>query len=211
MKNLTDITVLLDRTGSMSSIADKTVTGLNEFIKTQKMGDGSAVMTLVQFDSVDPYEVRYSAVSIKDVKEMTMAEFEPRAMTPLHDAIGKMITSIGSRLSALAEADRPDKVVAVILTDGYENASKEYTGEQIKEMITHQREKYNWEFVFIGAGVDAVTMGSHLGIDPNLTVNAAAINVAEVYAMTSNKLNTYRKYGTASSLAYTDNERASVA
>jgi|PlaIllAssembly_1097288.scaffolds.fasta_scaffold03847_3 uncharacterized protein YegL len=212
MKNLTDITVLLDRTGSMAHIAEKTVTGLNEFIKTQKMGEGDAVMTLVQFDSQDPYEIKYVAMPIKEVKEMQFKEFEPRAMTPLHDALGRMITSLGARLGAMDEANRPDKVVMVVLTDGYENASKEYTGEKIKEMITHQREKYNWEFVFIGAGVDAVTMGTNLGIDPNLAINAASVNVAEVYAMTSSKLNQYRsKYGTAASLSYSDEERSAVA
>jgi len=212
MKNMTDITVLLDRTGSMVTIKSETVSGLNEFIKTQKLGEGDAVMTLVQFDSQDPYEVKYTAVPIQNVKEMTMDEFEPRAMTPLHDAMGRMIATVGSRLSNLSEDDRPDKIVMVILTDGYENASKEYTGEKIKEMIAHQREKYNWEFVFIGAGVDAVTMGTALGIDPNLTINAASANVDVAYAMTSEKINTYRsKYGTAASLAYSDKERSALA
>lgn len=162
MKNKTDITIILDRSGSMDSVKDDTIGGFNNFLAEQKKIEGDAALSLIQFDN--QYEVLYLDKDIKSAAKLTKATFEPRGSTALYDAIGKTINSVGERLAALPEEERPNKVLFMILTDGFENASREFDAAQICEMIKHQSNIYNWDFMFIGANQDAVLSAKEIGI-----------------------------------------------
>ena len=169
-KDYTHISVVLDRSGSMSSVAQETVSGYNEFIKEQKKQPGQCTVTLVQFDSV-AVETVYNGKPVKDVPGL---EFCPRAWTPLYDALGKSILETGKMLDEKQEKHRPAKVIFVIITDGHENASHEYTREQIFNMIKHQSDVYKWEFVYIGANQNAMDVGAAIGIAASNSMNYTA-------------------------------------
>src|SRR5262245_56259735 len=168
----THISIVLDRSGSMSSIASDTIGGFNRFLEDQQAVPGQATLTLVQFDY--EYEVLYSGVPIAVVQPLTRDTFIPRGTTALLDAIGRTILESGEYLSALSEEQRPAKVIFVILTDGIENASKLYTSSRIHEMIDHQRKFYAWEFVFLGANQDAIASARRIGIPQGLAMSFAA-------------------------------------
>jgi len=172
-QDLTDITVVLDRSGSMQHIAADTIGGFNTFLKSQKEAPGQATFTLVQFD--DQYEVVHDAKNIQDVPELDTTTFVPRGWTALLDAIGRTINTTGARLAAMDEADRPSKVIFVIITDGEENRSAEFTDRSvIFAKIKEQTEVYSWEFVFLGANQDAIHVGGMLGIDKSRSMTYAA-------------------------------------
>ena len=161
----TDITMLLDRTGSMGVVAADTIKGFNTFLAIQQRShQGECVFTLVQFDDVDPQEVVHDARPIATVPPLTAETFVPRGNTPLLDALGKAVVRTGERLKAMAPDRRPGKVIFVIVTDGQENASHEYTRTRILDMITHQRDTYRWEFVYLGANQDAIKEAATYGI-----------------------------------------------
>lgn len=207
-KNLTDITVVLDRSGSMSSIVEDTIGGFNTFVRGQKEAPGSAHLTLVQFD--DQYEVNYTAKDIQKVQELNKETFVPRGMTALYDAIGKTINSTGERLRKMAEKDRPAKVIFVILTDGGENSSREYRLDKIKEMITHQESKYSWEIVYLGANQDAFAVGQSLGVQFSKTMSwhASSAGVKGVYSNLNTRLTSYRSAPVgAASFAFTKEDQ----
>lgn len=197
-QSLTDITVVLDRSGSMQSAREPTISGYNEFVAEQAKLPGDASMTLVQFDH--EYEPVYRGVPCKQVKPMEFKGFVPRGDTALLDAIGRTIEDIGKRLEALAEADRPGKVIVVILTDGDENASKTFTRERIAAMVTHQREVYGWEFVFLAANQDAIFTGASIGVPSHssLSYAADAKGTSAVMGSASNYVGTMRSAGVAS-------------
>jgi uncharacterized protein YegL len=157
-----EVICILDRSGSMESIRMDSIGGFNTFLDEQKAIKGEASLTLVLFD--DKYEIVHDNINIQDVPPLDATVFVPRGWTALLDAIGKTVTTVGERLAKTDEALRPDKVIVVILTDGYENQSTEYNSEQIKEMIKHQQEKYSWEFIYLGANQDAFAVGGSLGI-----------------------------------------------
>jgi len=159
--NSTRIAIILDRSGSMESSKESTVTGFNEFIRSQKTIPGEATVKLVQFD--DQYETVFDK-PLKDCPELTQATFVPRGSTALLDAQGRTIVELGRELAALPEPERPSKVIVVTLTDGLENASKNYNLQQIGEMIREQRDKYRWDFVFLGANQDAVATAAAMSI-----------------------------------------------
>jgi uncharacterized protein YegL len=168
MRDFTDITFVLDRSGSMAALANDVVGGYKQFIEEQKkVGELTASMTLAQFD--DQYEVVFTNMMLKDVSPTLT--FVPRGWTALLDAVGKTIVATGERLAAYTEDQRPDKVVFVVFTDGYENASKEYTAERIKEMVKSQTETYKWKFLFLGANIDSFTVGKQLGVNVGTTSN----------------------------------------
>jgi hypothetical protein len=160
--NHTDITIVLDRSGSMRSIASETIGGFNKFLEDQQKAPGTAVLTLNQFDDV--FETPIQCKDIKQVEQLTDKTFVPRGFTALLDAIGKTVNSVGVRLDALPDSEKPSKVVIVIITDGQENASKEFRHVAIKNLIEHQRNKYSWEFVFLAANQDAIAVGSSYGV-----------------------------------------------
>ena len=181
----THITVILDRTGSMESVKTDTIGGFNHFLKDQKAAPGEATLTLVQFDSQDPYEVLADFAPIAEAKELTDATYVPRADTPLLDAIGRGINDIGAKLAAKAEDQRPEKVLFVILTDGYENASREFTREKVMEMIKRQSETFKWQFVYLGANQDAIAVGASMGIPAQASMSYAHNKVGTEAAFAS--------------------------
>lgn len=170
--NLTEMVFILDMSGSMSDLASDTIGGYNSLIEEQKKQDGDANITTVLFD--DRYIILHDRVDIKKVNSLTSNEYCPRGMTAMLDAVGRTINSIGEKLAATPEAERPGNVVVTIITDGYENASKEYTWKAVQDMIKEQREKYSWVFTFIGANIDTKTVSESLGIDARLAKSYTA-------------------------------------
>ena len=170
---LTDITVVLDRSGSMQVCQSDSEGGLNRFIEDQKKQPGEAVFTLVQFDT--EYEFVHRAIPIQTVPHCPLV---PRGNTALLDAVGRAIVETGERLSKMNEADRPGLVVFVILTDGEENSSREFTLEKVREMISHQQSVYKWQFTYLGANQDAFAEAGSLGI-----VGAAANITNQTHAV----------------------------
>ena len=167
-----DLSLVLDRSGSMEAVRADTIGGFNAFLSDQqKNGTGTATITLAQFDDI--YEVVYRAIALADAAPLTADTFVPRGSTALLDAIGKTIDETGTRLAALPEAERPDKVIFVILTDGEENASRHFTMKQISEKIRHQRDTYGWEFVFLGANQDAIATAAQIGVSRDAALSYA--------------------------------------
>ena len=183
----THISIVLDRSGSMASCADDTKGGFDTFIEEQKKAPGTATLTLAQFD--DAYEVVHNGIDLKAVPPL---DFIPRGMTALLDAIGKTIASTGEFLKAKDESERPEHVVFVILTDGRENASREYRREKIMEMIKHQESAYKWQFVFLGANQDAIAAGRDIGISMDMAMTYDANRPRAAYASVSKNLHTVR-------------------
>ena len=179
-RELTDIVIILDRSGSMGSVRDATIEALNGYIQSQKTGDGQVCLTLIQFD--DCYEVFAHAVPITRFPMLSRKTFEPRGSTALFDAIGRTILETGERYSRMHETVRPGNILIVIQTDGFENASKQYTSEKINEMIAIQRDQYAWQFVFLGANQDAIASGAKLGIDSGASLTYGATRSGSVAA-----------------------------
>lgn len=171
-KNLTELVFVLDRSGSMSSLAQDTIGGFNSIIDKQKEADGEAYVTTVLFDH--EYTLLHDHIKLEDIEPMTGAEYQPRGMTALYDAIGTAINSVGERLNNTPEEERPEKVIFVITTDGYENSSREFSAKKIKEMIEHQQNKYSWTFMFLGANIDSATVAGDIGISSNFARNYTA-------------------------------------
>lgn len=160
--NLTEIIFLLDRSGSMSGLESDTIGGFSSFVAAQsKLGDTR--LTTVLFD--DKYEILHNGINAKDVF-LTHREYFTRGATALLDAVGKTILDVGLRLSGTPEAERPHKVIFVITTDGQENSSREFSYDKVNQMISHQRDVYHWEFIFMGANIDVAKESSRLGINP---------------------------------------------
>ena len=159
--NLTEIIFLMDRSGSMEGLESDTIGGFNAFIENQKKMDGELIVTTVLFD--DKYELLWNGINPEKVR-LTSKEYFVRGCTALLDAIGKTIIDVGYRLSNTQENHKPSKVIFVITTDGMENASKDFTYEKIRQLIKHQQEKYNWEFIFLGANIDAAKEANNIGI-----------------------------------------------
>lgn len=206
--DLTDISVVLDRSGSMQSVRTDTIGGFNAFLKTQKEAPGEATLTLAQFD--DQYEVVYSGKKIQDVPDLTEATFVPRGMTALLDAIGRTINATGVRLAAMPENERPSKVIFVILTDGDENASSKLTKEKVNELIKHQTETYQWDFVFLGANQDAIKAGVSMGIlaGNSMSYAANAHGTADAFASVGATMCAYRSGDTSTKTAFfSDDDR----
>lgn len=166
-KDLTEIVVILDESGSMSSCKSDTIGGFNEFVSSQKKIKGDANVTLVKFS--DYYKVINDGTPLSHVALLNESNYTPSNSTALLDAVGKTINSIGVRLAKAPESERPEKVIFAIITDGEENSSKEFTRKQISEMITHQKDKYSWEFLFLGADIEA--WGQEIGIYTNVNVS----------------------------------------
>jgi hypothetical protein len=169
------IVIVLDRSGSMQTVKEDTEGGLRAFLDTQKEAPGDTLVTLRQFDH--HHDTVYENMPLEAVPAY---ELIPRGMTALRDAVGSTVAEIGQHLESLPENDRPGEVVVVILTDGHDTASKEYTGEQVSQMINHQRERYGWEFLFLGADQDAIAAGGRMGIraETSLAYGSAHTSVA---------------------------------
>ena len=161
-KGLTELVFIIDRSGSMEGLESDTIGGFNAMLKEQQAVEGEAVVTTVLFDN--QYELLHDRINIKAVSPLTDKDYTVRGTTALLDAVGKTISKIRTVQKQTAEEYRAEKVLFVVITDGLENASREYTAEQIKKRIEKQKEKYGWEFVFLGANMDAIMEAGKLGI-----------------------------------------------
>jgi len=172
---LTELVFILDRSGSMSGLESDTIGGFNAMLKKQKEEPGDALVTTVLFDDV--MELLHDRYDIKKVNPVTEKEYFVRGSTALLDAIGKTIHRLGNVQKYAAENLKADKVIVVITTDGMENASRDYSYKRVQEMITRQKEKYGWEFIFLGANIDAIATAARFGIDADHTSNYHADTV----------------------------------
>ena len=168
-KNLTEIVFILDRSGSMAGLEGDTIGGFNAMIQRQKREAGEAVVSTVLFD--DQREVIHDRVDIRLLPPLTEKEYYVRGCTALLNAVGKAIRHIGNVHKYAREEDRPEKTLFVITTDGMENASRSYSYDRVKSMIQRQKEKYGWEFIFLGANIDAAREAARFGIHADYAAN----------------------------------------
>ena len=183
-KNLTELVFILDKSGSMSGLEKDTIGGFNGMIERQKKEEGEALVSTVLFS--DESTVLHDRVNLSKIEPMTDRQYYVGGCTALIDAIGGAIHHIGNVHKYAREEDRPEHTVFVITTDGMENASRRYTSDQVKAMVRRQKEKYGWEFLFLGANIDAVETAARFGIAEDRAVNfcndaqGEALNYAEV-------------------------------
>ena len=168
-KNLTELVFILDRSGSMQGLEGDTIGGFNAMIEKQKKQPGEAFVSTVLFD--DQIEVLYDQVKLGEVRPITDKEYYVRGCTALLDAVGRAIHHIGNIHKYARREDVPEKTMFIITTDGYENASRRYDYETVRRMIQRQKEKYGWEFLFLGANIDAAKEAARFGISADRAVN----------------------------------------
>lgn len=194
-ENYTHVSICLDRSGSMSSMASEVVEGFNKFVEEQKKEEGKATISLAQFDDV--YEVVHDFIDIKDMGGISL---KPRNSTALLDAMGRTLEETRAKVLKMKEADAPSKVIFVFITDGFENASSKYNRKQIFEMIKDLKspergDQINWEFVFIGANQDAIAEGGSYGIrsKSSMTMYASGDGAKLAFSSLTKGISTYRK------------------
>jgi hypothetical protein len=199
MKDTTHITVVLDDSGSMDMILNDTLGGYNTFVREQKKsakpGDTFSLVTFKGYT--------HRNVNISTVEELTTKTYKPNGGTPLLDTLGNSILELGQYLSSLNEEDRPAKVLFVIITDGEENASREYSKVEIKEKITHQSDVYKWEFVYLGANQDAIKEGAKYGISSlnSMSFGANKHGLASTYDVLTRSVNNFKAASVGTSYA----------
>lgn len=196
MKNSTLINVILDRSGSMQRNGIETVGMFNRFLEDQKKEEGHAELSLIQFD--DKYDEDYIRKPLNESPPLIFGKtYIPRGMTALYDAIGKSITTVGCELSNAPEDDRPDKVLFIIITDGQENMSREYNKQSVEKLINHQKSKYNWDFIFLAAGIDSFGEGSKFGMGRSkcASFGATGQGMSSIGNTMSNYTSSYRSSG----------------
>jgi uncharacterized protein YegL len=191
-KGLTELVFILDRSGSMSGLESDTIGGYNSLLDKQKKEPGECIITTVLFD--DKYELLHDHINIKGVVPITGKEYFVRGSTALLDAIGRTINKIGNAQKHTAEEERAEKVMVVITTDGMENASREYDYDKVRQMIERQKEKYGWEFIFLGANMDAVETAARFGISADRAANyhADSAGVQLNYKVVSDAVSSFR-------------------
>lgn len=184
-KNLTELVFILDRSGSMSGLERDTIGGFNAMIEKQKKQDGECIVSTVLFNNDS--QVIHDRVPLDKIEPMTERDYYVSGGTALIDAIGGAIHHIGNVHKYARKEDVPENTIFIITTDGYENASYRYSSDKVKRMIEHEKEKYGWEFLFIGANIDAVETAKHYGINQDRAVNyhADAQGTDIVYATVS--------------------------
>mgnify|MGYP003293555361 CR=1 FL=1 len=168
-KGLTEIVFILDRSGSMGGLESDTIGGFNSMIAKQRTENGDAIVSTVLFDNTT--EVLHDRIPIEDIKPMTEKDYYVRGCTALLDAIGCAIHRIGNVHKYARSEDVPEHTMFIITTDGMENASRVYSADQVKKMVSRQKEKYNWEFIFLGANIDAIETARGFGISEDMAVN----------------------------------------
>jgi hypothetical protein len=204
----THLAVILDRTGSMESIRDDTIGGFNAFLNEQKQQPGKATLTLVQFDSQDPYEVIHQVKTIQEVPELTKETYVPRATTPLLDAIGRGINDLEKCIADMKEDARPSKVVFVVITDGQENASREFRRDQILKMINEKEKQHGWQFVFLSADLDAINDAMDHGFQAKaaMAFDQTGAGVKNAWASVSQNIANYRS-SKAKDVSFSEEDR----
>jgi hypothetical protein len=192
-QDLSEIWMILDRSGSMSDLHAATVEAYNGFIRTQQQEPGRALYTLRQFDN-EVLET-LARVPLNEVLPLRSDQFVPRGSTALLDAVGQAIDDLGGILAKTPEAERPAKVILAILTDGMENASRKYGHAKVAEMIRHQRETYAWEFVFLASGMDVDAVAASLNIlaEDRIAFERTAQSVHENMAFMSENISKKRR------------------
>ena len=193
-KNLTEIVFILDRSGSMAGLEQDTIGGFNSMIQRQKLEEGQALVSTVLFDT--ERDVIHDRVDIRNIQPMTEKEYYVRGCTALLDAVGKAIHHIGNVHKYAREEDRPEKTLFIITTDGMENASRSYTYDRVKAMIQRQQEQYGWEFLFLGANIDAAREAARFGIHADRAANYHADHqgTAVIYEAMNEAVCNVRKY-----------------
>jgi uncharacterized protein YegL len=176
----------------MTSLAKETIQSFNEFLKEQKEFPGECVFTLCTFNT--DYRLVHDFVKIASVNDLDNRTYVTTGWTALLDAVGTTIDSVGRKLAAMPEEERPSKVIFLIITDGHENSSKRFAPEQIRSMVEHQKDTYSWEFVFMGANIDAIAAGTNLGISIQNTLNyqPTAAGTKALYRSVSENMSSYR-------------------
>ena len=210
----TDITMVLDRSGSMQSIKDDTIGGFDAFISEQRRLPGRCTVSLVQFDNL--YEEVYTGRDLADVPSLTLV---PRGSTAMLDAIGRAVNATGARLAAMPEDERPATVIVGIMTDGLENASREFTYPMVKALIEQQEQVYGWTFMYMGANQDAIEVGASLGVARDRSLTYAGPKVAAAMGAYSASVGTIREAVAAGApveqarrrAAYSDEQRRKAA
>ncbi|MBD5785057.1 hypothetical protein IF650_02580 [Cellulosimicrobium terreum] len=180
---LTHLAMLLDRSGSMQSIKAATEQGFDLFLAEQREAPGRCTVTLAQFDN--EYEEVYTDL---DIREVPPLDLRPRGMTALLDSIGRLVQTIALRIAQLPEEERPGAVIVGIMTDGLENASKEFTHAAIKALVTEREETFGWTFLYMGANQDAIEVGASLGVKRERSLTYDTANVDQAYAATSRSM-----------------------
>lgn len=208
--NLTQLVFLLDRSGSMQSIASDVIGGFEAFVAEQRAGEGLCTATLAQFD--DEYEVVYRGIAVGQVPPLALF---PRGMTALHDSMGKLITDTATEINALPEDDKPGTVVVAIMTDGLENASREWRQPDIKALVEQQTNDHGWEFMYMGADQDAVEVGRGLGVKEGQSVAWSKDKSRDTLLTVSENVRGYRNARMANPAAampeFTDAQRKRLA
>lgn len=191
-KNLTEVVFILDRSGSMSGLEGDTIGGFNTMLKKQREEEGDANVTTVLFD--DEIEMLHKRVDIKEIKNITSKDYYVRGCTALLDAIGY---SINFMINVQKKEERAKNVLFIITTDGYENASKEYSYEKIKKMITYEKERYNWQFLFLGANMDAISTARKFGISEEFASNYVSdeVGMQITYEVMNSAISTCKAMG----------------
>lgn len=192
-ENLTELVFILDRSGSMGGLESDTIGGFNSMLKKQKKEEGEAIVSTVLFD--DTSTVIHDRVPVGDVKKLTEKEYYVRGCTALLDAVGGAIRHIKKVQKETKADDRPAKTLFVITTDGLENASRKYELKDVKKMIRRQKEKHNWEFIFLGANIDAIEVARDMGISKDMAANyhCDAVGTALNYAVLDEAVSTVRR------------------
>ena len=172
---VTEIVCVLDKSGSMSSVKDDAIGGFNSFLEQQKKLPGDAKLTLVLFNH--HYEMKIDGAKLADVSPLNERTYVPEGNTALLDAVGRAVTDVVNRINKAPDDEKPDKVIVMILTDGQENSSSDYTNEKIKSLIEKQQKESSWDFVFLAANQDAFSTGGRLGVCGASTMSYAGTGV----------------------------------
>lgn len=209
-QNLTLLSFLLDRSGSMQSIKSDVVGGFEAFLAEQRGGDGDCLVTLAQFDN--EYENVYNSVPLGDVPPLVL---NPRGSTALLDSMGKFITTTAAEIAALSEDDKPGTVIVAIMTDGLENASREWHRPDVKSLVEQQTNEFGWEFLYMGADQDAVEVGKGLGVKAEQAITYGRGKSREAMMAASGNVRSYRNAKLASPdaamPAFTADQRSELA
>lgn len=191
-ENFASINVIIDQSGSMAGLTKDTIGSFNKFLAEQKDVPGEAAFTLCTFDST--HRLVHDFIKLGTAPDLNDKTYRPSGNTALLDAMGSTINHVGAKLAAMPEDERPSRVIFLVITDGEENASREFKKEQIKAMVEHQRDTYKWEFVFIGANIDAISAGTSYGFSAQNSVsyNATKGGTGQLYSSVSSNLRSYR-------------------